>query len=473
MSKYQAYPDYQPVDIDWIDEIPSHWKTSKMRYMFSFGKGLTITKDNLKDDGIPCVNYGEVHSKFGFEVTPHKHALKCVDESYLKSGSSSLLKKGDLVFADTSEDIDGSGNFTQLISDSLVFAGYHTIIARPYDRECYRFFAYLIDAKELRTQIRHAVKGVKVFSITQAILRSVNIWLPPLEERKQIAAFLDHETAKIDTLIEKQQQLIELLKEKRQAVISHTVTKGLNPDAPMKDSGIEWLGEVPENWNISKLRYMFSFGKGLTITKENLKDDGIPCVNYGEVHSKFGFEIDPNKHSLKYVDESYLKSSSSSLLQKGDLIFADTSEDIEGSGNFTQLTSDSAIFAGYHTIIARPYVRECSRFYAYLVDSKEFRTQIRHSVKGVKVFSITQAILRSANIWLPPLDERKKIAAFLDNKTIKIDHLIEKQLQAIRLMQERRIALISAAVTGKIDVRNWVAPATSSDTNEAQQEVTA
>nr|WP_258167310.1 restriction endonuclease subunit S [Scandinavium goeteborgense] len=283
--------------------------------------------------------------------------------------------------------------------------------------------------------------------------------LPKFEEQLSIAAFLDHETAKIDTLIDNQQQLIELLKEKRQAVISHAVTKGLNPDVPMKDSGVEWLGEIPRCWELSKLRYNFSFGKGLTITKENLRNEGIPCINYGEVHSKYGFEVDPLIHSLKCVDKKYLKDNINSLLSNGDIVFADTSEDLEGSGNFTQLISNERVFAGYHTIISRPLRRDNTRFYAYLFDCQELRTQIRTAVKGVKVFSVTQAILRNLSIWLPSENEQQIIAEFLDHETAKIDTLIEKQLQQIELLKERRTALISAAVTGKIDVRDWVAPA--------------
>ncbi|MFV2058235.1 MAG: restriction endonuclease subunit S, partial [Thiohalomonadales bacterium] len=258
-GKYQAYPEYKYSDIDWLEEIPLHWQTSKLRYMFSFGKGLTITKANLIDDGVACVNYGEVHSKYGFEVNPAIHPLKCVSKEYLKTSPSALLSKGDIVFADTSEDIEGSGNFTQLMNEEAVFAGYHTIIARPKDHNFDRFYAYLFDSQQIRTQIRYAVKGVKVFSITQAILRSIGIWLPTLEECRKIANFLDHETAKIDTLIEKQQQLIKLLKEKRQAVISHAVTKGLNPNAPMRDSGVEWLGGVPEHWQVTRAKFLFDF----------------------------------------------------------------------------------------------------------------------------------------------------------------------------------------------------------------------
>ncbi|MGL4349186.1 MAG: restriction endonuclease subunit S, partial [Plesiomonas shigelloides] len=222
-GKYQPYPEYKDSGVEWLGGIPSHWLTSKLRYMFTFAKGLTITKDNLRDEGIPCVNYGEIHSKYGFEVDPAKHPLRCVEENYLKTSSSSLLNVGDFVFADTSEDIDGSGNFTQLTNNVVTFAGYHTIIVRPIDKNSHRFFAYLFDSKEFRTAIRHAVKGVKVFSITQAILRGADIWLPSQDERQQITAFLDYETARIDRLIALQQRLIELLKEKRQAVISHAV----------------------------------------------------------------------------------------------------------------------------------------------------------------------------------------------------------------------------------------------------------
>ncbi|MDU1874787.1 restriction endonuclease subunit S [Citrobacter sp.] len=225
-----------------------------------------------------------------------------------------------------------------------------------------------------------------------------------------------------------------------------------------KDSGVDWLGKIPANWELSKLRYMFSFGKGLSITKESLKDEGIPCINYGEIHSKYGFEVTPKIHELKYVDNAYLKSNCESLLCKGDIIFADTSEDVEGSGNFTQLISFDTIFAGYHTIIARPFNRDNFRYYAYLLDSQELRSQIRYSVKGVKVFSVTQSILRNLSIWMPSPKEQSNISTFLDNETTKIDNLIEKQLQQIALLKERRTALISAAVTGKIDVRHWRAP---------------
>ncbi|HGN9466928.1 TPA: restriction endonuclease subunit S [Providencia stuartii] len=257
VGRYKVYPEYKNTDIKFLKNIPTHWVTSKVRYISSFGRGLSITKADLQDSGVPCVSYGEVHSMFGFEVDPKRHILKCVNEEYLKTSSYALLSKGDFVFADTSEDIDGSGNFTQLISDERVFAGYHTVIVRPNLKNHYRFIAYLFDSAEFRIQIQDAVKGVKVFSITQAILKSADVWFPSYEEQQKIANFLDHEIAKIDTLIAKQEKLIELLQEKRQAVIAHAVTKGLNPDVPMKNSGVEWLGEVPEHWAVIPNKRLF------------------------------------------------------------------------------------------------------------------------------------------------------------------------------------------------------------------------
>jgi len=318
-GKYEAYPEYKDSGIDWIKKIPTHWGTSKLRYMFSFGKGLTITKADLFDDGVPCVNYGEVHSKYGFEVNPTIHSLKCVKKEYLKTSPNALLLKGDFVFADTSEDIEGSGNFTQLTSEKAIFAGYHTIIARPKGDNSDRFYAYLLDSQQIRTQIRYAVKGVKVFSITQAILRGINIWLPKLDEQQKIANFLDHETAKIDTLIEKQQQLIKLLKEKRQAVISHAVTKGLNPNAPLRDSGVKWLGDVPEHWEMSKVKYhtnLFEQGWSPQCDSRPAADDEygvlkVGCVNHGL------FKKQENKALPKE-----LKPRLEYLLKKGDLLIS-------------------------------------------------------------------------------------------------------------------------------------------------------
>ncbi|MDR2406818.1 MAG: restriction endonuclease subunit S, partial [Bacteroidales bacterium] len=278
----------KPSGIDWIGDIPAEWEVKRLGFLFVFGKGLNITKEDLQDEGIPCVSYGEIHSKYGFEVNPEKNILRCVDEKYLRTDRKSLLKYGDFLFADTSEDLEGSGNFTYLNSNEQAFAGYHTIILRPRENIYRRYIAYLFDSLFFKTQIRNKVWGIKVYSITQPILKNAKMILPPPKEQQAIAAFLDTQCGRIDSIITEMEQQIEFLKQYKTSLITEMVTKGLNKAAPMKDSGIDWIGKIPVEWKITRLGFLFIFGKGLGITKEDLQDEGIPCVNYGEIHSKHG-----------------------------------------------------------------------------------------------------------------------------------------------------------------------------------------
>ena len=451
-SKYQAYPEYRKSDIGWVEELPEHWQFSKLRYMFSFGKGLTITKENLIDDGVPCVNYGEVHSKYGFEVNPDIHLLKCVSKQYLKSSPNALLMKGDFVFADTSEDIEGSGNFTQLVSNEDVFAGYHTIIARPIDRQGSRFYAYLLDSIELRTQVRHAVKGVKVFSVTQAILRGISIWLPPIEERRTIANFLDHETAKIDTLIEKQQQLIKLLKEKRQAVISHAVTKGLNPDVPMRDSGVEWLGEVPRHWQVKRINLLYSESSERAETQEQQEypilrvsiHHGISDKEISEEESDRKLQRSDDRSLYKVIHKNYLAYNMMRAWQGG-----------FGAAKVSGLVSPAYV-------VCEPTSKLNSAYFELVLRTLNAVVELKRFSKGITDFRLRLYWDEFKNICVPvpPESEINDILKTLLEASSKFDSLERVANKQIGLLQERRTALISAAVTGKIDVRNWQVPET-------------
>ncbi|OQK17957.1 restriction endonuclease subunit S [Methyloprofundus sedimenti] len=458
--KYQAYEKYKDSGVEWLGEIPEHWGTSKLRYMFSFDKGLTITKENLLDEGVPCVNYGEVHSKYGFEVDPVINPLKCVSEQYLSSSQSSLLFLGDFVFADTSEDIDGSGNFTQLTSNKAVFAGYHTIIVRPKNKKSSRFYAYLFDSQEFRTHIRHSVKGVKVFSVTQAILRRGNIWLPALEEQQKIANFLDHETAKIDTLIDKQQQLIKLLKEKRQAVISHAVTKGLNPNAPMRDSGVEWLGEVPEHWGVSSINYVLNAIGDVDHYMPQSVEKGIPYVMTGdlkELVSSINFE------DCKQVShKDYLKLSSKIRSSKGDVIMARYAT----IGTASYIDVDDDFLVSYSCVTIKPNLSKVIGLYLfYYFKSDAFLQGIQNQINTNTQGNVGVNDLKKVKVALPTLAEQSIIIEYLQSKISKLNSISDRSQAAIGLMQERRTALISAAVTGKIDVRHHASlPAGSADT---------
>lgn len=221
----------------------------------------------------------------------------------------------------------------------------------------------------------------------------------------------------------------------------------------MKDSGIGGIGQIPENWEICPMKTYFSFGKGLSITKSDLTDNGVSVLSYGQIHSRNNPKVSTPNFLLKKLPAG--KAQKQSLTSVGDFIFADTSEDRDGCGNCNYIDKDS-IYAGYHTIIAR--VNNCphTKYFGYLFMTDAWRFQIRRELTEVKLYSVSQKVLKRANIVIPPENERISIVAFLDRKCTAIDVAIEKKKKAITKWEEYKKSLIYYAVTGKIDCRNEV-----------------
>lgn len=442
MKKYDSYKDS---GVEWIGEIPSHWEIKRFKSLFieHSGNGFPHEFQGNETGDIPFYKVSSLNGDGQF--VEHSNNYVSMDNV--------LKMKWNIVPANTI--------LTAKIGESLR-KNHRKISKTPsiIDNNCLGIESKMIDKKLAFYMLKiidfdlftnpGAVPSVSMEKLRYHIFPITN----EKEEQSAIANYLDHKTTQIDHLIAKKEQFIQLLEEERVAVINQAVTKGLDPSVPMKDSGIEWLGEIPEHWEVKKLKQIFNSSKGLTITKENLEIEGIPCINYGEIHSKFGFEVDIDKHQLKCVNPSYLESDYKSLIQTGDFVFADTSEDVNGAGNFTYLKSNHEIFAGYHTIILRTLVDIESRYFAYQFDSIPYRTQIRQSVKGIKVFSITQGILKNTSLWIPPIDEQKQIIEFLDIETNRIVRLKNSAVKEIELLKEFKTSLISEVVTGKVDVRN-------------------
>ena len=289
-------------------------------------------------------------------------------------------------------------------------------------------------------------KGIRVnqWDLDPDEFKKIELLLPSKDEQSKIFEFLDHETAQIDTLIEKQQTLIQLLKEKRQAVISHAVTKGLNPDAPMKDSGVEWLGEVPEHWDVVKLKRLVSFSQGVQV------DLGL------QKHEEFD-------KSVKFLRiENYTQGSSdyrfiNSTLSQGKLVNRDelvmvrygASAGYVGRGLEGALANNLFKISPTTNTITNNFLSSFLKIsYTY------FQKEMSGSAMPALNFSMVEDLI----ITLPPIYEQKQIADYLDKMQGYFDYLTANAEQAIQLMQERRTALISAAVTGKIDVRGWRVP---------------
>jgi type I restriction enzyme S subunit len=432
MKKYDSYKDS---GVEWIGEVPENWEVSKVKFLFDTQKGKT--PKNLLD-----------------KIEENSPVYLAMD--YLRGEPKQVFfvsNNENVVLTDENETLllwDGSNAGEFLKSKKGVLSSTMALIKSKIINNQFQWYSF----KSFESILKDSCNGMGIPHVDGKFFRGSAFLVPPIEEQTVIAKYLDHKTTQIDHLIAKKEQFIQLLEEERVAVINQAVTKGLDPNVSMRDSGIEWLGEIPEHWEVKKLKQIFNSSKGLTITKENLESEGIPCVNYGEIHSKFGFEVDIDKHQLKCVNPTYLESDYKSLIQTGDFVFADTSEDVSGAGNFTYLKSNHEIFAGYHTIILRALVDIESRYFAYQFDSIPYRTQIRQSVKGIKVFSITQGILKNTSLWVPPIDEQKQIIEFLDIETNRIVSLKNSAIKEIELLKEFKTALISEVVTGKIDVRN-------------------
>ncbi|ENV32538.1 restriction endonuclease subunit S [Acinetobacter gerneri] len=439
---FKEYPSYKDSGVEWLGKIPEHWEQKPIWSMFTRTKRTNHPNELLlsvyRDYGvIPKNSRNDNHNRASEDLTPYQ-----------------LVLPNDLVI-----------NKMKAWQGSIAISEYKGIVSpayyiyEPKQSYCSKYIHHLIRSVYFIQSYKNFSKGIRVnqWDLEHDAFTHINLLVPPLTEQNHIISFLDSETSRIDNLITKQEKLIETLEKHRKSVISHAVTKGLDSNVPMKDSGVEWLGEVPEHWKILQTRHLFNFGKGLTITKEDLSDEGIPCINYGEIHSKYGFEFNPLDNPLKCVSHDFIESNKNCLLNEGDFIFADTSEDLEGSGNFSYLNQTSTVFAGYHTIIARPKSGLNHRYLAYMFDSQAYRSQVRTEMKGVKVYSVSQGVLKSRLAWLPSIKEQVEIVKLLDEKSSKIDTLIAKQRELITKLKSYRTSIISHAVTGKIDVRDLVA----------------
>lgn len=283
-------------------------------------------------------------------------------------------------------------------------------------------------------------------------MKNIAIPVPPLSEQEAIAVYLDKKCGEIDELIEVEQQMISDLEAYRQAVITEAVTHGLNSDVEMREPGIDWVANFPAHWNIIRFKSIFSTRKGLNITKADLTESGVPVISYGQIHSKQNCGTKVVHDIIKYVPETFLQSDRNALVKQGNFIFADTSEDIAGCGNYVYIDYEGQIFAGYHSIIASRSIKENNKYFAYLFLTDCWRSQIRRKVTGIKVFSVNQAMLSDTLLIVPPLSEQQEIANYLDAKCADIDDLIKVKQEKIENLKQYRQSLIFEAVTGKTSI---------------------
>jgi len=270
-----------------------------------------------------------------------------------------------------------------------------------------------------------------------------------IKEQTQISNFLDHETAKIDTLIETQQQLIKLLKEKRMAVISHAVTKGLNPDVPMRDSGVKWIGEIPEHWNVAEIRRITLDHRQGYYSEKGYDETGHRVVRITDILEHNIIDVS-NSPFFKLDEENRVRYE----LRNGDFLFQRTGSH-KKIGIFN--SNEPSVYASF-LIRFRFDKRVNQNFLLNYFNSKLYIDQLNEQIHGGVNPNINAENIKVCKFVIPPIDEQESIGLFIKGHLSQLHQLILKAESAIRLIQERRTALISAAVTGKIDLRNWQAP---------------
>ena len=433
----QQYDSYKDSGVQWLGEIPSHWEIKPGRTIFSENK---MKNTALAEEVVLSLSYGKI-----IEKQNKNDGL--VPEEY---SSYQIIEPGFIIVRCTDLQNDHVSLRTAISElHGIITSAYLALI--PNNSICPKYFHYFFRNWDNTKELYRYGSGLRQ-SLSWNDFKYLLCVLPPLSEQSAIAAYLDEQTARIDTAIAQQQKMIDLLNERKQIIINRAVTKGLNPNAKMKDSGVEWIGEVPEHWEVNKFRNLFKTRTGITFTKAQLEEDGEPVISYGQIHSKDNWGASVNPSLIRHIPASLTKGKEGALAYKGDFLFADTSEDFEGCGNCVCIDTSEPIYAGYHTILAKRDNDQHEQYLAYLFASSKWRGQLRSMVNGVKVYSVTQSLLRAVIVLLPPKNEQIKISEYITKRVVLIDTAIKRYAKRIKLLQERKQIIINEVVTGKVKV---------------------
>lgn len=429
--KLKPYPAYKDSGVEWLGEVPKHWNLVSCR-------GFVKERTSKNDDGTN-ENYLSLMANIG--IIPYAEKGDVGNKKPEDLTKCKLVCKGDFVINSMNY---GIGSYGLSPYDGVCSPVY--IVLKPRNEVVETGFATRVfENKAFQAYAQSFGNGILEHraAINWDILKGISVGLPPIEEQSQILTFLDRETTKLDTLISKQEKLIELLQEKRQAVISHAVTKGLDPDAKMKDSGVAWLGMVPEHWQMTPMRFVSNLNPPVSFNEVN-EDDELIFLPMDQI--KNGFHL-LNRAPLSNLNSSY------NTFEKGDILLAKVTPCFE-NGNIA--IAEGKGFGTSEIFVLRPTSIDSRLFYWYL-QSDFFKMDGVASMTGAGGLKrVSSDVPQKHHIPKPPMNEQTTIANYIDQKTNKIDNLIEKTKRSIELAKEHRTALISAAVTGKIDVRDQV-----------------
>jgi len=445
---FPRYSKYKDSGVEWLGEVPEHWEVSRLKRIASVFPSNVDKKTYPDELPVKLCNYTDVYY----------HDLITEDMGFMEATASPeqvakfSLRAGDTILTKDSETADDIA-ISSFVPRDLpgVVCGYHLSMVRPFAGTHGAFVKWLFNSDFIRAQAEVSANGLTRVGLGQYALDNITLAVPPADEQCTIETFVAGECGKIDALVEEQQRLIELLKEKRQAVISHAVTKGLNPDAPMKDSGVEWLGKVPQHWKVGKCGFYLTILSGFAFASSGFSED--------ENDTKLLRGINVGVSSLRWDETVYWRRLPGDGLdvyemRAGDVVIGMDRPVISAGVRVAKVKErDLPCLLLQRVASLKTMERLNSGYLLELLSSEMFSAHFSPETTGVSVPHISPEQIYNFIIPVPPASEQATIIDFIASERAEVDALIASASRAIDLLQERRTALISAAVTGKIDVR--------------------
>jgi type I restriction enzyme S subunit len=441
MKKYKTYKDS---GIEWLGKIPKNWKFSKLKYQTTkIIDGAHFTPTYIDDeDGIPFLRVTDLHhSEINLEnvkripLEEHNELIKRCEP-----------KKGDLLLSK-----NGTIGLMKIIDWDWEFSVFVSLCLIKFEKTLLNsFFYYFFKSNVVERQIFESSQKTSVTNLHLEKIKELRITIPPLEEQTQITNYLNHKTAQLDTLIAKKEQLISLLQEERTAMINQAVTKGLDPNVPMKDSGIEWLGEIPENWEVKSLKYLIDKKIDNRGKTPRFGDDGRPML---EVKQIIDDKIYPSKKFYKFSKNEDLVGYLRDEVKEGDVLIATVGAT---AGKCCIVPSNSNFFIAQNVIGFRCNEETDSLFFYYMLESTYFKDSLLAINKSNTIDNLKVSVFINNKCIVPPIEYQKKTAKLISIKIDYINRSSQNLKKEIVLLKEYKTALISEVVTGKIDVREEV-----------------
>jgi type I restriction enzyme S subunit len=449
MKKYDNYKDSE---VEWIGEIPEHWKVTRLGFLASkIGDGLHGTPSYVDNSNFKFINGNNIGDG---QISIYEHTLCVSEEEYLSNKKE--LNENSILMS-----INGTIGNLGFYKGEKVMLGKSVAYINIIDSNVLNFTYRYLESESCKTYIDNQLSGSTIKNLSLYSINKIPIPFPSIDEQTAIANYLDHKTTQLDTLIAKKQQFISLLQEERIAVINQAVTKGLDPTVKMKDSGIEWLGEIPEHWEIKKLKYIKSNKKnafvdgpfGSNLKTEHFVENGdVYVIDSGLITSGV-FRI---KKEMKTITNGHFETVKRSECKQNDIIIAKIGANFGTSGILPKLDKPSFVSGNTLKLTVNEEMYDLKLVHLQLLNLKT-SGEIDLLVKGSAQPALSMGVMSDLPFVIPnTLEEQVRIRNFILNQHQRIDELISKTKQEIELLKEYKSALISEGVTGKVDVRDVV-----------------